>query len=413
MSALVNVYNRLSIPVLRAGHLRFACLLVAIAVYAVFGSPTPDTPGMVEMVVGGLLVLAVGMPGAWQAIVSSFSKAPFWDQAGRALLLFGITVPVLVGVAAGAMPADILRDVLPFLFFLLPVFLFVHLDGWTDKAPLLLFAIVAAGVIFSARAIGNSLSLLLLQPYAPELFYFANAPTVLLSALVIIGWAGNMMLRAGHFSDIMKSAGVMLIVVLPIVAMAMAVQRASLGAVAIYIAVLAVAGFVRAPARAVLPLVMLGIVGWAAYPLIADTASLLFQKTLDVGVNMRTQEIMAVWNEVSGSPLSLLFGLGWGAEFHSPAVGGFAVGYTHNLVTYMLLKTGLCGVGLAALYVAGLMDALMRLFNYRPALAMALAAPFLIDIFLYASFKSFDFGLVLLLIPVYLLACRKTELSRP
>ncbi len=37
----------------------------------------------------------------------------------------------------------------------------------------------------------------------------------------------------------------------------------------------------------------------------------------------------------------------------------------------------------------------------RPLLAAAIAGPLLIDVSLYASFKSLDFGLVLLLIPLW------------
>ena len=58
-------------------------------------------------------------------------------------------------------------------------------------------------------------------------------------------------------------------------------------------------------------------------------------------------------------------------------------------------------MGLALAYLFRLGSIILELLFYRPVIALALAGPFLIDIFLYASFKSLDFGLVLLLVPLW------------
>jgi hypothetical protein len=49
---------------------------------------------------------------------------------------------------------------------------------------------------------------------------------------------------------------------------------------------------------------------------------------------------------------------------------------------------------------------LIRLVFREPVIGLALAAPIFIDVFLYASFKSLDFGLMLLLIPSLLIYMR-------
>ncbi len=37
---------------------RFYCLIAAMALYALLGSPTPDSPGLPEIAIGVLLILA-------------------------------------------------------------------------------------------------------------------------------------------------------------------------------------------------------------------------------------------------------------------------------------------------------------------------------------------------------------------
>jgi hypothetical protein len=59
------------------------------------------------------------------------------------------------------------------------------------------------------------------------------------------------------------------------------------------------------------------------------------------------------------------------------------------------------------LYLFRLGVLLTRLMRVEPLLAAALAGPLLIDVFLYASFKSLDFGLLLLLIPLWASAAQK------
>ena len=113
---------------------------------------------------------------------------------------------------------------------------------------------------------------------------------------------------------------------------------------------------------------------------------------------MRLEEAQAVWLSVADSPLTLLFGQGWGATLESPAVGGIRVNYTHSILSGMLLKTGLAGLFLTVAYLAAIAVRLGRLAGSRPLLAGALAGPLLINIFFYASYKSLDFGLILLLI---------------
>src|SRR5690606_20532715 len=97
----------------------------------------------------------------------------------------------------------------------------------------------------------------------------------------------------------------------------------------------------------------------------------------------------------------MFFGRGFGATVQSPAVGNMTVNFTHSLLTSFWMKTGLFGLALVLAYLVGLGRVLWRGLFIHPVLAVALAVPFAIDIALYASFKSLDFGLILLLIALW------------
>ncbi len=385
---------------------RLLCFLAGLGVYALWGSPTPDNPGLPEIVIGLLFVMAVGFAGAKQALIPSLAgKEALWQSGGKLLLIYGLTMPLLLAGLRGHDPLWVIRDLLPFLFFLLPVFLARNFEQRSGYAPHLLAGIIALGCVFALRSLVhlypfNILNLVFFVS-SEELFYFANAPTVLFSALIFLGLAGRELIKAGGVKQLAGAAGLFVLSLLPLLAMTLSVQRATLGAVLLYVFLLTFLALWKKPGRA-LRLVILGLVIiWAGLPVIAEMWGVLSQKTSLVGLNMRAQEAAAVWDAVSQDPATMLFGLGWGGSFHSPAVGGLSVNFTHSLVTSMLLKTGLAGLFLAFVYLVGLLNLLSRLLFKHPVLALALAAPVLIDIFLYASFKSLDFGLILLLIPAY------------
>ncbi len=369
--------------------------------------------GAPEALIGFLLIAAIGFSGVRQAIEPVFQPGkPLWHGSGKLLLFYGLSIPLLVAGLSGAGPGLILRDLLPFAFFLLPVFMLQNLEKRPLAAPYLLVAVSGLGVVFALRSFLHIYPFNLISPAlfrAPdELFYFANAPSVLFAGLILTGLAGEKLMNANRGRDIILAAAFFGLALIPLLAMALSEQRATLGALALYGALLMLAAFWLKTAKSLRILTVTAIFLWVSFPVLSDVWHVLSHKTVAVGLNMRLQEAGAVWQEVSSSPGSLLFGLGWGGTFHSPAVGGLSVNFTHSLLTSMLLKTGLTGLMLSVFYLAGLSGALVRLVFRNPVSGFALAAPFLIDIFFYASFKSLDFGLVLLLIPAFLFYFRES-----
>ena len=113
---------------------------------------------------------------------------------------------------------------------------------------------------------------------------------------------------------------------------------------------------------------------------------------------MRVQELQAVWEAISSSWFTVAFGQGWGSSFASPAVGGLQVTFTHSLLTYVLFKMGVIGLFLTLIYLFFVFEKLLRLYFIDPVKGNAMLWPLIIPILLYASHKSFDFGMLLTLI---------------
>ncbi len=386
LSAKINSYDY-----------RTVCLVLACMIYAVFGSPTPDNIGVVEFLVGALLALSIGAGRARDAFVQNYNRR-FWKSAGQVFLIYGLSVPLLVGVVNGNDFAAMLRDILPFLFLFLPMFLLPLLRARPYYFRSILFAILMIGLLFALRSLMMRFYDRCFFACPDELLYLENMPTVLFACLLIIGVGMSFIMRGVNMRNVVVFGVLMMITLIPIAAMVTTLQRASLGTVAIYIALLLGCFLYKSPYRAV---VLFGV--GATFLLVINISFssvfyALWDKTQNVGFNMRFQEAAAVWDVVTADPLVFLFGIGWGGQFYSPAVGGLSVNFTHNFFTTLLLKTGALGVVACLAYVVGLLERLSRVVIKNPVFGLALTFPILIDLTLYASFKSLDFGLVLLLI---------------
>lgn len=374
--------------------IRFLALLAAVFLYACAGSPSPDNPGMIEIALALLLVMAVGAPAAMR----SFLPAAKWEP-GNLFLLYGFLIALPAAALHGNDPAVALRDMLPFLFLFLPLFAGDIFENRPEFLRWFIYAFTAAGIIFALRGLGEaSIYNATLSSDTKELYYFANAPSVLFAAVFPAGVAMNLFLKQPSARSMFILAIGSALVFFPLLAMAATLQRASLGwAFACYGLFFALSLW-RCPLRTLF-LAMMGVV--VLYVFSEQSLrvfDLLSHKTAVYGVNKRGMEMEAVWLAISSSLPEQLFGIGWGGTFNDPAVGGVRVNYTHSLLTGALLKTGLSGLVLAVLYLSGFFARSALIFRNNVILGLAIAGPLAIDVFLYASYKWLDFGLLLLLI---------------
>lgn len=383
--------------------LRFMLFLAGIIAYGIGSSPTPDDIGGAEIFTALCLVAATG---GWKIIHALRQQdQPHWARAAQILLCYGFTVPVIIGIASGNSMGGILRDLVAFLFLLLPLLVGdLCARRETYRRPLTV-AIIIVGLMFSLRVLEPVFRMQTgpvwyIQPPADP-FYLANAPTVLFAALLLAGLAGKAVYDRLTVKGISTAAVYAGLSFFPFAAMALITQRASMGVIILAALILLGTALVRRPLRAFIPLALLAGTAW----LMRDGLSMIgheaLRKTAEVGINMRWAEAAAVIREISATLPAVIFGKGWGATIASPAVGGVTVNFTHCLLTTYWLKTGLIGLFLAMLYLFHMGALLLRLLKVNPVMAVALGGPLAIDILLYASFKSLDFGLVLLLVPLW------------
>lgn len=377
---------------------RFVAFLTALVLYGLGGSPTPNEPGLYEIILGILLVCAVA-PEAARQITSVFSlHGSLWALGARVLLLYGLTIPVLGGLINGNGLGPIFRDLVAFLFFLLPVFAAPVVTQGPVRKDFILFAVALIGVSFSVRVLFPVWDAAIPWVKPGEPLYLGIAPTVLFAGL---WFAGTAITKVASDEPFSKTAtivpGAAVLSALCVFAMAASLQRASLALFALALAILLGWMAFKAPKRALLPLLLVATVLLGAFPFWDDLWRALSVKTTLVGMNSRFEEAAAVMDTLTGSAGAVLFGKGWGADVVSPAVGGLSVNFTHSLVTAIWLKTGLVGIALAGVYMTGIAFCLLRILLRDPPLALALISPAVIDTFFYASYKSLDFGLILLL----------------
>lgn len=364
----------------RSRYARIA-LCIAAFLYAAFSSPSPDAPGVVEIIIIALLVLA--------CLGGGFALKPDWAKPLAVLFLYGLSVPLLVGILAGAASGDILRDMVAFGALGLPILLgglFVR-DG-----RMLLYVLLGIGMAFALRYLSMPdmvLVSLASGPFDDRLLYLANSPLVFFAAL----W----LLLQGSFAENKLPRAVLFITLslIPIAAMAGMMQRATLGLLILaWIGGLAFT-LVHRPQRGVVMLMIASIGVVCVWPIAGDLVHGLILKTQMVGWNARAQEWAAVFAQINQDPLSALFGRGWGALMQSPAVADQWVRFSHSLLSSMLWKAGWVGLVLAIVAMGTLTIIVLRRLQADAVTVSALVLALIPACFLYGSYKSLCFGLLL------------------
>jgi len=241
-----------------------------------------------------------------------------------------------------------------------------------------------------------------------NLSYLANSPLVLLCALVSLHYAFYFYVRVTTIDRNLVLACLCLIISLVTVSViVLTLQRAAVMMWLFYLFIQIVCGFYRHPWRMV---VLAGCAGFITVslpylPFVLDVLRGAFwDKTIIYGNNMRVAEGRAVLDIVTGNGIvTALFGLGGGAVFQSPAVGGLWVPFSHNILTYYLLKAGIMGIFAVILYLCFVLQAYYRAARRDILLVAAMFGPIHLSMTLYTGFKSLGFGIIVALVIVFLM----------
>ena len=366
-------------------------LIGCLVFYAFQGSPTPDQPSIVELIIAGLLIVSMVGGGVIKTILNSHRDY----KEHLIFLLFGLSIPVIVGVIQGESLFIMGRDIVAFLFLCLPIFFLYRLKNNSHFFSALFMGCAVIAIIFSVRVFFPHVPL---TKNTGELLYLANSPIVLFFAIYFICSAYQKLFNHNGMQKFILFTVLLGASSLILLAMIQDIQRATLLAVFISLGYIIVESLIKRPVRSVIPLLLTLALIVYSFPIFETMVSAIVHKTSLVGFNARSQELTAVWEEIGHSPVSVLFGTGWGSQFESPALGGLKASFTHSFLSYMLLKTGLIGFGITLMYCAFFLKHIYSVFLNNRVVGIALFWSFVIPIFLYASYKSFDFGLLLTLI---------------
>jgi len=175
--------------------LQFWAFILAITLYGIAGLPTPDHPGIYEIVIGILLIVAAGIKALHEATKINSNHAT-WQIWAKLLLFYALSVPLAAAVLQGHSPALIMRDIIPFIFMLLPLFMGHHMQAETQAHyQILTISIIFCALAFALRTGAEHITyirtILFILPMPQELTYLANAPTLLFSAILIIATAAQ------------------------------------------------------------------------------------------------------------------------------------------------------------------------------------------------------------------------------
>lgn len=355
----------------------FIPFYAALLVYALFSSPTPDQIGFAEYGIAALFLVSVGIIRGWNTLMHQ--DYPPTLRYHRLFLLYMMTIPLAIGAMHAYPFSDILRDLIPMMLLILPLW------AYNRNLPCFADLLMLLGGLFALR---YCLPFIFqdLQSYTP-LLYLANSPLVPFAA--IFGFHRFMTATTCPFAYRLTTLAIS---ILFFTAMALMLQRAPLG-----LSILACMGLFTLystyrPAVTMTFGIFVVLVIMAFSPLFIALTDSLTGKTLTVGWNNRFVEWQAVADQ------STLFGTGWGGLWQSPAVADIWVRYTHNFISYFWLKAGMAGAMMAALFIIVWGWHALTLMRRYPSLGLAIAVPLIIHFTLYAGFKSLDFALILTLL---------------
>jgi len=404
-------------------------LVIIISSYLLlaFSSPMPIRIGVIEIVMG------IGLTIGSLLLGYSLIARKEWNSILPALcIVYFLLIPLLVSVGSGNSFVDIVRDVSPLMFMTtLPLLIkyLPHDKNAYYRLRFLLFAILTVGLISALQfqlgieqlygSMGAYISKFNPDPIAPvngississgmlRLFGLGNAdlqmfmlkcqdPALLFSAIYLLCFGlGNVLAKPRRliFGLCALAGGGFCFYEFAALGMR-AFSGLTVLALFFYLLYL-----IRSRGVPVIHLFFAGILGLLlTYNQIINLAVQMWEKNQAAGLNNRPAELYAVFRVITESFHTFLFGIGWGGKFSNPIYGDATTRYTHSLFSFWLLKTGVVGFAMLALFVSLLFRRVDFISvwssSHRLALFLATSAVIIVGIFLEPTYKMLSFGLI-------------------
>jgi len=381
---------------------------IMILIYSLFSSMMPPSFGIAELIVGILLVyLAVnrGTAHLVTQINPSDQAPPFPVRLSFVVLLI---TPLFTAAITQNEIRDILRDILPLMFFFVPILFYSRLQQfpiiWVWNFS---YALAFVGLVMSIRhfsgaenAIADLGSVLILGGKVS----LAHDPAVLFSAIFLAGIGVHKLFKG----NLLTASVYLLLSGIPIAAIFAVAARAPFGL--LVIALLVIVYFnatANTTVKLLSPLVVMclvSVVFYIAGDTIERSYELMLLKQQNYGISSRDLEFMAVIDNIT-DPFLLLFGEGWGGLISNPIGGIWS--FVHNIGAYFLFKSGITGLVMLLVYLFWVAKccllAVKKSNNDILVILIAAVPPILVNGLLEVGYKTLTFGLLLaLIVSIYL-----------
>lgn len=388
-----------------------------------FGSPMPPRITWLEIVMGGgLLIGGIMLAGG---VVRQARE----DAMSRWVLILAfvlLVVPTCTGLMHGNAWGNMVRDIAPIAFIISIPILLIHATTIFNRATLsmlmtalVLFVGVVTAIIFFVSVIQTygsidnlvagatkyiqstpSTSTTQAEFYVRELFLKPYDPAMLFAALFTSAWGLVLVAkfpRAWLLGWILIGFGALIAYAFMALGLRAytAVYTLSMGLICLTL-YKEWGLYVK-----FLPLVVAGIAFYSTQ--IEAVLHLLLYKQQTIGFNGKASEWQQVIDAISGSHEAVLFGTGWGGVLKNPIYEGGETRFTHSIISFFLLKSGLIGLGAVFVAMATLLGKMMRSnFGSRIAypeliLVISCLPPLAIGVLFQPTYKTLSFGIILTL----------------
>lgn len=414
-------------------------MLIAYSLVA-FGSPMPAKITWLEIVMGcGLLMGGILLTGLVIRKVQQ-EKSAQWCF-GLTVLLF--LIPLCVGLLRGNVLSDITRDIFPLTFQMIVPILLIYAASTSSRAvlsALMAIALVFVGVctavtfflgtlnlvgstdkmvsmirggfaqIESSQTVqteqtaqtaqtaqadrekfNENIRIVFLKIYDPSMLFaaiFLSSWGVILIVKSWLWWLPGIILLGG---GALISYGFMILGLRSYTAL-------------FVLAVITICLFKwreRGVYVRLLPLVLVsGIILW---PQIDAIFQLLWAKQHSLGTNGKAGEWLAVLTTIVAAPQTMLLGIGWGGTFANPILLGVPSRFTHSMLSFYLLKSGVIGVSMLFAVVGLLLIRSKKITKTTHfdilslILLISCLPPLLIGVLFEPTYKMLSYGVILAL----------------
>lgn len=380
-------------------------VILALLIYCSLSSPFPNSYKIGEIAIGILLILASFYD--FLLLLARILKG----ENHLKIIVFAwlITVPTLVGIWRWEF-SDLIRDLIPLFYLFIPLFLFrwyKDIDRSRVLIKIMPYVYSVVGVVFAIRYfVSNGIGIRDLAQKAyffNNLMYYSYDPMVTFSSIFLLLTAVRVIHSRGLNLSTCLVVGMMIILALiGVGSLAGAILRAPLALIALSLFFLIFRYSIRSTTTALAAIAISFIVFSIFQEQFVSMFWVFLNKTYAVGENGKLEEFSIILSNLSEAPL---LGLGWGATYYNPVLN-FKVRFSHSIISFYFLKTGLIGLILLSTYLGWLVKLYCKSFRIAWTehvdalpLLFAIGSTLLIGL-LQVTYKTFSYAMVMVLVPV-------------